>query len=384
MPRIIACFLMTFISNGLARFGYVVLIPLLILSGRLTQSESYQLGIAILVGYIFGSVFISFLQRFASLESIAKFSLFIIALSFLACSVESMPFVWAWIWRFIAGGASASLMILAAPLSLPYTSERRRGSVGGFVFSGIGIGAVVSGFILPTLVSNSGIDIVWYLLGFVSFCAFIFALFALKTLNPPKPKSNENHLNFKISLFLWLLIASYVLNAIGYLPHTLFWVDYLVRDLGVNEILAGASWAFFGIGAALGSLGSGVLSDKIGLKNAHLLVLSFKALSCFIAVCSVDGAWQGIWLNVSVFIMGFTTTGNVTLTNALALKLTGKEHFAKASSALTFSFGIAQAVFSFVFVYTLDFIGYFWLFVLCGICLLASAVVLLPISEMRK
>ena len=58
MPRIIACFLMTFISNGLARFGYVVLIPLLILSGRLTQSESYQLGIAILVGYIFG-VFIT-------------------------------------------------------------------------------------------------------------------------------------------------------------------------------------------------------------------------------------------------------------------------------------------------------------------------------------
>lgn len=52
MQRFIACFLMTFVSNGLARFGYVVLIPLLILSGRLSQSQSYQLGIAILVGYI--------------------------------------------------------------------------------------------------------------------------------------------------------------------------------------------------------------------------------------------------------------------------------------------------------------------------------------------
>lgn len=377
MLRIISCFLMTFVSNGLARFGYVVLIPLLILSGRLSQSESYQLGIAILVGYIFGSLFISFLQRFISLESIAKFSLFIISLSFLACSVEFLPFMWAWVWRFIAGGASASLMILAAPLSLPYASEKYRGSVGGFVFSGIGIGAVASGFILPSLVNICGIDIVWYLLSFVSFCAFVFALFTLKTLNPPKPKSTEKHSNFKISTFLWLLIISYVLNAVGYLPHTLFWVDYLVRDLGISEVLAGASWAFFGIGATLGSLGSGVLSDKIGLKNAHLLVLTLKAMSCFIAVFGTNG----FWLNVSVFIMGFTTTGNVTLTNALALKLIGKEYFANASSVLTFAFGVAQAVFSVVFVYSLDFIGYFWLFVLCGICLLCSAVVLLPIPQ---
>ena len=104
MQRFIACFLMTFVSNGLARFGYVVLIPLLILSGRLSQSQSYQLGIAILVGYIFGSLFISFLHRYVSLESIAKISLLLICCSFLACSVESLPFAWAWVWRFVAGG----------------------------------------------------------------------------------------------------------------------------------------------------------------------------------------------------------------------------------------------------------------------------------------
>ena len=72
----------------MARFGYVVLIPILILSGRLNQSESYALGIAVLVGYIFGSLFINLVHRFISLEFIAKFSLFIIACSFLACSVE--------------------------------------------------------------------------------------------------------------------------------------------------------------------------------------------------------------------------------------------------------------------------------------------------------
>ncbi|GAA9642253.1 hypothetical protein HCM100_15000 [Helicobacter pylori] len=81
--RVFVCFLGTFLSNGLARFGYVVLIPLLILSGNLTPNQSFQLGIAILIGYIFGSLSIKFLNRFIPLESIAKISFFLIALSFL-------------------------------------------------------------------------------------------------------------------------------------------------------------------------------------------------------------------------------------------------------------------------------------------------------------
>lgn len=157
--RIIICFLSTFVANGLARFGYVVLIPIMIISGRLNENQSIQLGIAVLVGYIFGSFFINFLRKFISLENIAKLSFLIISLSFFACMMESLPFIWAWLWRFFAGVASASLMILAAPLSLPYVKERFRGRIGGFVFSGIGLGAVVSGFTLPlSLISIS----IWF------------------------------------------------------------------------------------------------------------------------------------------------------------------------------------------------------------------------------
>ncbi|MBC5858078.1 YbfB/YjiJ family MFS transporter [Campylobacter jejuni] len=60
-------------------------------------------------------------------------SFLIISLSFFACMIESLPFIWAWLWRFFASVASASLMILAAPLSLPYIKERFRGRIGGFV-----------------------------------------------------------------------------------------------------------------------------------------------------------------------------------------------------------------------------------------------------------
>lgn len=55
--RVFVCFLGVFVSNGLARFGYVVLIPLLILSGSLTPHQSFQLGIAVLKWAMFLGVF---------------------------------------------------------------------------------------------------------------------------------------------------------------------------------------------------------------------------------------------------------------------------------------------------------------------------------------
>ncbi len=379
--RIFSCFLMTFVSNGLARFGYVVLIPILILQGSLSQNESFALGIAILAGYIFGSLFINILQRYFSLESIARFSLFIIALSFVFCAFSSLPFIVAWMWRFLAGGASASLMILAAPLILPFINLKHRGKVGGIVFSGIGLGAVASGFILPFL-AHFNLYFAWIFLASLSFFAFIFSCFFLKTRKMNQSKKQQTitkQPQFRPHFFLWLLVISYVLNAIGYLPHTLFWTDYLMRDIGFSSFTAGSSWAFFGIGAALRSLGSGLLSDKIGLKNAQIIILVFKSFSCFLAILS-----SNLWLlNVSVFLMGFTTTGNVTLTNSLALQIMGKAYFAKSSSLLTLAFGIFQAIFSFVFVYSLNFLGYVWLFILCGVALALSALVLLPIKNVK-
>lgn len=412
--RILACFLCTFVANGLARFGYVVLIPIMIFSQTLTPNQSIQLGIAILVGYIFGSVFINVLRKYCSLETIAKINLLIVSFSFLACSLNSFPFLWAWIWRFLAGAASASLMILSAPLSLPYVKERARGSVSGIVFSGVGFGAVVSGFLLP-IIARENINYAWFVLSGVSFLAFIISLFALRTptnhkkhgalpnekqtthlntnnqslQNPIATKnlisqSNNNSIAFTqqkfiITLSLWLLISSYILNAIGYLPHTLFWVNYLARELHFSLTDSGASWALFGFGATIGSIGSGILADKIGVKNAHFVVLGLKVLSCFLAAFLHDL----LWLNLSIFLMGFTTTGNATLTNTLAFNIVGKQHFTSASSTLTFSFALFQALFSFIFTTLLMPVGYFWLFIFCGCCVIVSALVLLPIKDCR-
>ncbi len=371
--RVFVCFLATFVSNGLARFGYIVLIPFLILSGKFSESQSMQLGIAVIVGYIFGSAVLSFLKKYYSLESVSKASFLIIALSFFACYLDSFPFVWIWIWRFLAGVASSCLMILSAPLCLGFIKEQYRSYVSALVFSGVGIAAVFSGFILPHF--SHILSWSWIFLGGFSFLIFLCSL-SLKTLNPPKPTTTQTE-KFKFSYYFILLLISVALNAIGYLPHTLFWVDYLVRFLHFNKATAGASWALFGFGAALGTFLSASLASGIGLKHAHSVILLLKTLSCILAAYCTNI----YWLNLSIFLMGFSSMGNTALTSTMGLYIVGKEYFMPASSAIFLTFGIFQALFSFFFTWCLGTISFYWMFMICAVVCFVSFIVLLPIAQ---
>ncbi|ALM78977.1 YbfB/YjiJ family MFS transporter [Helicobacter pylori] len=373
--RVFVCFLGVFVANGLARFGYVVLIPLLILSGSLTPHQSFQLGIAVLMGYVFGSFLIQFLSPLMSLESIAKISFGLIALSFLVCYFDSIPFFWLWIWRFIAGVASSALMILVAPLSLPYVKEHKKALVGGLIFSAVGIGSVFSGFVLPWI-SSYNIKWAWIFLGGSCLIAFILSLVGLKTRSLRKKSVKKEESAFKIPFHLWLLLISCALNAIGFLPHTLFWVDYLIRHLNISPTIAGTSWAFFGFGATLGSLISGPMAQKLGAKNANIFILILKSIACFLPIFF----HQISLLNLSIFIMGAATTANINLFSMMALKIAGAKHFAQASSWVVFSFGIFQALFSYLFTIFLGDLGYVLIFVICGVCLVLSFIVLFPIK----
>ncbi|CRF49406.1 Nitrite extrusion protein NarK [Helicobacter heilmannii] len=374
LMRLFVCFLATFMANGVARFGYVVLIPLLILAGKLREHQSIQLAIAVMVGYVFGSAALSFLQKRMSLEGIAKVSFLVIALSFFACYLDRLPFAWAWMWRFLAGVAASCLMVLSAPLCLSLVKEQHRSYASGFIFSGIGVGVVCSGFVLPHFASNIGMA--WIFLGAVGLVAFLLSCVFLKTLHPPK-KSTHKEAPFKISTFFALLLVSVVLNAIGYLPHTLFWVDYLVRSLHFSKAVAGASWAFFGFGAASGTILSATLAKTLGLKNASSIVILMKSISCVIAMVSNDI----MWLNLSIFLMGFGTTGNLTITSTMAYHIMGQEHFVQASSLVTLAFGIFQAVFSFVFTWALGHFSFYKMFLFSGVVLFLAFAVLLPVPQ---
>lgn len=83
-----------------------------------------------------------------------------------------------------------------------------------------------------------------------------------------------------------LILFAYTFNAIGYLPHTLFWVDYLVRELGISMFSGGLYWAVFGIGAVIGPVLTGMLGDRVGIKHALIIAFIGKAIGVALPLLS--------------------------------------------------------------------------------------------------
>ncbi|MFZ0694249.1 MAG: YbfB/YjiJ family MFS transporter [Alphaproteobacteria bacterium] len=66
-------------------------------------------------------------------------------------------------------------MVLAAPAVLAVTPIERRGFVSGAIFAGVGLGVVVSGTLMPVLLSAGGAYAAWMGLGALSLLATLIA-----------------------------------------------------------------------------------------------------------------------------------------------------------------------------------------------------------------
>jgi predicted MFS family arabinose efflux permease len=180
---------------------------------------------------------------------------------------------------------------------------------------------------------------------------------------------------------LVLLLAAYTLNAVGYLPHTLFWVDYIVRELHMPLTTGGFFWAVFGVGAAIGPLLMGSLADVLGLRRCLLAGFFLKAVGVALPVLSGHPSV----LFASSLLVGIFTPGIVALVSAYALECLGAEFHRKAWGMLTMSFAASQAGVGFAMARvaaSLD--SYEPLFIFSSVALLVSVACIVFIAPKPK
>ncbi|MDR2016195.1 MAG: MFS transporter [Burkholderiales bacterium] len=366
----------TFVGNGIGRFAYIALMPALISSGWFSKGEASYLGVATLVGYLLGAPLANYLVRRFTTGQIMRSAMVMCSLSYLACAFPDAPLLWFYFWRTLAGVGGAILMVMAAPAVLRYFSEGIRGRVSGVVFSGIGLGAMMSGTLIPLLILQS-VSAAW--LGMGSIC-LLLTIINWRTWDIPLPdqavgaKTHEDHQTKVSSAAVALILSAYTLNAIGYLPHTLFWVDYIVRELHMSLWIGGLCWAVFGIGAALGPLFTGQMGDRFGFKQCLIACFMLKAFGVVLPLLSnhLNG------LLVSSFLVGAFTPGIVALVSAYTLECVGIHKHRRAWSIMTFSFAVSQAVVGYIMAYVVsDSISYRPLFLVSSMALLISAICIL-------
>jgi MFS family permease len=340
----------TLVGSGIGRFAYIALMPVLIQSGWFSKSDASYLGAAALLGYLLGAPMVRTLQRYLHSSTLLRATMLICSLSFLACAVPEAAMSWYYVWRMIAGFCSAILMVLAAPTVVAQSLHSARGRITGTVFSGVGAGIMVSGLLVPVLVLHS-ISMAWLGLGLLSLALTALAWPQWPSENPgPHPKANPvTHAPIPRDrrIAVGFLLAAYSLDAVGYLPHTLFWVDYIVRDLHLPLGVGGFFWAVYGLGATIGPQIASRLADRVGFKNSLIVYYLIKSAAVALPLLGSNMAL----LFASSCVVGMCTSGILTLVSTYTLDCVGKPHHTKVWSLMTFGFAAAQAVTGYLMAY---------------------------------
>jgi MFS family permease len=350
----------TLVGNGVGRFAFIAMMPALIDAAWFSKAEASHLSVATLLGYIVGAWCSDALARRWSSSALIRACMLVTALSFFASAVAGGPLWWYYAWRLLAGACGAVLMVLPAPVVLPRHEAPVRARASAVVFSGVGLGAALSGLLVPVLIAGVGLTLVfgkssWPLvfkgvtgawLGMGTVCLILTiaswnrwpseSSFAGGSATP----ANESAAPRSHELAVRLIVAAHALNAVGYLAHTMFLVDYVVHEVGASLAAGGFYWSMFGVGAALGPLITGPLADRYGTRRCLAVGFGVKALAAVLPVLSSRPSS----LFISSLLMGVCTPGLLALVSAYTLEIVGAHAYRPAWGKATFGFSVAQGL----------------------------------------
>jgi MFS family permease len=334
----------TLTGVGIARFAYVAILPVLVQQGWFGREAAGHLGAANLTGYLLGIGLAALLARRYPPGWLVRWSMLLCALSLFACAWQGGGMPWFLFWRVVAGACGAILMVQAPVLILPRVAPERRGRAAGLIFSGVGLGIVAAATVVPSL-ATYGLVPAWLALGGI--CALLtlaswhhWRATPVSVTAMPGPAVRGPRRPWQgFSGPVMLLCLAYTLNAIGYLPHTLFWADYITRELHRPLAAAGFFWGCFGLGAACGPYLTGVLADRFGLTRTLGVGFTLKAVGVALPLVATSAPA----LLVSSMLVGFFSPGIVGAASSYALEIGGAEQHRRNWTAMNLCFSLAQA-----------------------------------------
>jgi predicted MFS family arabinose efflux permease len=266
-----------FTGIALGRFTYTTMVPPLIQSGQLTELEAGYVGGANLVCFFFGAYFAEKLRHALSIRLLLSCAVWL-ALLALAASAVPWGFYWLALWRGILGAIAGVIMVQSLAFATAAAPPDKRPVAAGYVYAGVGLGIFLTGTAAPTLLEYG---IAWAWSGF-AFAGLFSAAVAqwgwsvadiLPSAADTKPAALPAHWKWRG------LVAANFLFSFGIVPHTIYWVDFLVRDVGLSMAAAGLQWSVVGLSAFLGPIVSAALAARIGIPATLLIIFVLLGLA---------------------------------------------------------------------------------------------------------
>ena len=325
------------VAMGIGRFVYTPILPGMMEELHLSPANAGWIASANYLGYLVGAFVAAGgwahgRERLLMLTGLG-FSTVLAALMGLTDTMVAFLLI-----RFLAGLASAFVMVFMASIVFSHINAAGRGDLQAWHFGGVGLGIAISAAMMAVLVTDhAGWAAGWLWSAAISACGFVVvALLANEgplvngepVREPALPKDRS----------LMKIIVAYGLFGFGYVVTATFLVA-IVRQGGGSRVFEAMVWLVAGLAGFPSTWLWQKIAGRIGLYTAY-------ALACFIEVIGVTasvalGGYSGPLLG------GLLLGGTFIAITALGLQA-ARQQAPKAPrrifALMTASFGLGQII----------------------------------------
>lgn len=374
--QIIFCFILAStalaVAMGIGRFAFTPILPLMIQEGTVHLAQTAWLSSSNYIGYLVGALSLLKSKRhplFVMLGlSLVTFTTWLASLS---------SFGWLLVLRFLAGVASAWVLVSISAFAINWLKSRRV-VTSGLIYTGVGIGITLTGLICSYFIFQSATATIaaqssfsplssrlWQYLGMIALLATLLVTFLLAKISSqpasiaaakahptkathtkahPTKATHTNPTSSSIipaKLKLANVLTAYGLFGFGYILPATFLPQIAKQWLSGQSYLL--IWPFFGLAAAL----SVVLSQGLQRRYNNFSLLGVWRVSQIIMAVGtlLPALWQSLaGLMLSALMVGGTFM--VVTMAGLQVAASQVTHYPKynLSALMTASFAFGQLI----------------------------------------
>ncbi|BFN01634.1 YbfB/YjiJ family MFS transporter [Moraxella sp. K23] len=370
--QIIFCFILAStalaVAMGIGRFAFTPILPLMIQEGTVHLAQTAWLSSSNYIGYLVGALSLLKSKRH---PLFVVLGLTLVTLTTWLASLSS--FDWLLVLRFLAGVASAWVLVSISAFAINWLKSRQVAS-SGLIYTGVGIGITLTGLICSyfifqsatvTIAAQSSLSPLssrlWQYLGVIALLATLLVTFLLAKINSqfastaaakanpteatPTKATNTNPTSSSIpppaKLKLANVLTAYGLFGFGYILPATFLPQIAKQWLSGQSYLL--IWPFFGLAAAL----SVVLSQGLQHRYNNFSLLGVWRVSQIIMAVGtlLPAVWQSLaGLMLSALMVGGTFM--VVTMAGLQVAASQVTHYPKynLSALMTASFAFGQLI----------------------------------------
>jgi sugar phosphate permease len=359
--------LTTIAAHGFGRMSYTIILPAMKDGLSFNYTQLGLLGTGNFIGYLTMAIVGGFLAAHFGTRIVITAGLVVMGVTMILTGL-AQSFEFAFAMRLLTGLGNGAAFVPAMALGSAWFTMKKRGFATGIVSAGIGAGTLISGLIVPPILSvfgTMGWRFSWYILGgavlLISGVVFQFVRnnpgekglqpvgfensdatqsdsSASEKASAPKWMATVKSI-IKIGS-VWYLGGVYFFFGLSYIIYMVFFAAYLVKEIGLSEEWAGGLWAMVGGLSIFCGVIWGKISDLLGRSRGAALAYLVLGLSYILyALIKVP---FGFYLSAILF--GLTAWSVPTIMAAAAGDFVGPRLAPAGLGFITLFFGIGQAL----------------------------------------